>query len=600
MSTFPFRLRHLTQHLIFSLCCALITAKPLEKGKDLVPKYLSVIDAVIAYSFLPMDSLSSCIVALCRTGACQEYSPKSYEIMRRLLGTALGHAAIWTMCSLLNDVSRRRDEKLLCGAVYYTNLSLWGPSPAPTASLRFSISVVLKSFLEVIQLGYWHVSYEVLRSVQQLIEKQGSHLNELTWDLVVQILSAAVNNNQHLVRSEPGANNQIPMLFHEVATLAEALLADTQIRVDGTAFFELIERIKDHREERSVTLLMRHKLEVIIVTRPKWIYFLGQFVDKFYRDEARSSIRMMCVENVKTVMRLNRAAYEDEILERVILSCFGSVTQERDLVVRKAVNRMLLDFAKVCETKRSMDLLNIVETQMNSPFSALAASNGGCCDPDTMVALVEGLIEVFLVKLHVRPVRPDEASSHATQVFHMLVGHLERHYEWQTIGDYSEVRYRLFEWMFMARANAANRIGFPDPNTSLVRFSKYLGLDAKKPIFPLGKEGANELPQQKEVQAADTNQSGGDQQRVTTISIRRGCKVIVKCLEQETCWRVLELVLVELPKILQNKALIEGNDVNLLGTTLCSMVRKVEVFVMAKFRLLVLFSQYFSLKTGSL
>lgn len=558
--------------LPFSLCCALITAKPMEKGEDLVPKYLSLIDTVIAYSLLPMESLSSCVVALCRTGACQEYSLKSYEIMRRLLGTALGHATIWTMCSLLNDESRRRDEKLLCGAVYYTNLSLWGPSPAATASLRFSISVVLKSFLQVIKLGYWHVSYEVLKSVQQLIEKQGSHLNELTWDLVVQILDAAVNNNQHTMRTDTTANNQIPMLFHETVTMAEGLLADTKIRVDATKFFELIERIKDHREERSVALLMSHKLEVIVVTRPRWIQSLGQFVDKFYRQESRTNIRVMCVENVQTVMRLNRAAYEDEILERVILSIFSSVTQERDVVVRKAVNRMLLDFARACDTKRSMDLLNIVETQMNSPFSAqLAVNSSGCCDPETMVALVEGLIEVFLVKLHVRPMRPDEVSSHATQVFHMLVGHLERHYELQTIGDYSEVRYRLFEWMFKARANAAFRVGFPDSKTGVVRFSQYLGIDAKKPIFPLAKDSSNsEMQQQKEM--VEASQLGADHQRITTISIRRGCKVIVKCLEQENCWRVLELVLVDLPKILQNKALIEGNDVNLLGTTLCSMV----------------------------
>lgn len=553
----------------------------MEKGEDLVPTYLSLIDAVICYSFLPMESLSSCIVALCRTGACQEYNIKSFDIMKRLLGTALGHATIWTMCSLLNDESRRKDEKLLCGAVYYTNLSLWGPSPAPTASLRFSISVVLKSFLEVIQLGYWRVSYEVLKSVQQLIEKQGSHLNELTWDLIVKILDAAVSNNQHVMRglSEVGAtstttssNNQLPMLFHETVSMAEELLADNKIRVDPCNFFLLIERIKDHREERSVALLMSHKLEVIVVTRPKWIHSLAQFVDKFYRQETRTNIRVMCVENVKTVMKLNRAAYEDEILERVILCNFSSVTQERDVVVRQAVNRMLLEFSRQCDTKRSMDLLNIIETQLNSPFSTQTNSSNSC-DPETMVALVDGLIEVFLVKLYVRPMRPDEASSHATQVFHMLVGHLERHYDLKTIGgDYSEVRYRLFEWMFKARANAAFKVGFPETKTGVVRFSQYLGIDAKKPIFPL-KDNNNETQKEMETSQLSSSAGGAGDQKITTISIRRGCKVIVKCLEMETCWRVLELVLVELPKILQNKALIEGNDVNLLGTTLCSMVR---------------------------
>lgn len=536
-----------------------------------MPTYLSLIDSVIAYSFLPMESLTSCIVALCRTGACQEYSLKSYEIMRRLLGTALGHAAIWTMCSLLNDATRRKDERLLCGAVYYTNLSLWGPSPAPTASLRFSISVVLKSFLEVIQLNHWHVTYEVLKSVQLLIQKQGGHLNEVTWDLVCQILTAAVNNEQHVRRTDQlstSGSNQIPVLFHETVSVAEEMLAENRFRVDATNFYALIERIKDHREERSVQLLMSHKLELIVVTRPRWIQALGQFVDKFYKQETRTNIRVMCVESLKTVVRMNRAAYEDEILERVVLANFATVPQERDVTVRKAVNRMLLEFAKTCDTKRSLDLLNIVEIQMNIPFSTQQQLNSGGGDPDTLVALVDGLIEVFLVKLYVRPVRPDESSSHATQVFHMLMGHLEKHYEQMIIGDYSEVRYKLFEWMFKARANAAFRLGYPDTETGVVRFSNYLGVDARKPIFPLrDKETGGSS------QGGEAGSGSGPEHHITTISIRRGCQVIVKCLEMETCWRVWELVLTELPKILQNKALIMGNDMDSLGKTLCAKVR---------------------------
>lgn len=576
-SIFVSILNSISLHLPSSLCCALISAKPVEKGEDLVPTYLSLIDSVIAYSFLPMESLTSCIVALCRTGACQEYSFKSYEIMRRLLGTALGHAAIWTMCSLLNDSTRRKDERLLCGAVYYTNLSLWGPSPAPTASLRFSISVVLKSFLEVIQLNHWHVTYEVLKSVQLLIQKQGGHLNEVTWDLVCQIFTAAVNNDQHVRRSDQpnsAGSNQIPVLFHETVSVAEEMLAENRFHVDATNFYSLIERIKDHRDERSVQLLMSHKLDLIVVTRPRWIQALGQFVDKFYRQETRTNIRVICVESLKTVMRMNRAAYEDEILERVVLANFATVTQERDLTVRKAVNRMLLEFAKTCDTKRSLDLLNIVENQMNIPFSTQHQQLSGLTgDPDTLVALVDGLIEVFLVKLYVRPVRPDESSSHATQVFHMLMGHLEKHYEQMIIGDYSEVRYKLFEWMFKARANAAFRLGYPDPETGKVRFSNYLGVDARKPIFPL---------REKETAGGGgrEGETGGDrsgpEHHITTISIRRGCQVIVKCLEMETCWRVWELVLTELPKILQNKALIMGNDMDSLGKTLCAKVMRKE------------------------
>ncbi len=58
----------------------------------------------------------------------------------------------------------------------------------------------------------------------------------------------------------------------------------------------------------------------------------------------------------------------------------------------------------------------------------------------------------------------------------------------------------------------------------------------------------------------------------STISIRRGCKRIVECLKKEKDWNIIQLVLKELPNILQNKAILQGNDMDTLATTLIGMV----------------------------
>lgn len=66
--------------------------------------------------------------------------------MKNLLGTNLGHAALLTMCKILNDELMYTDEALLRGAVFHINMGLWG-SAVP--KLRCSPSTVLTSFLHV-------------------------------------------------------------------------------------------------------------------------------------------------------------------------------------------------------------------------------------------------------------------------------------------------------------------------------------------------------------------------------------------------------------------------------------------------------------------
>lgn len=73
-----------------------------------------------------------------------------------------------------------------------------------------------------------------------------------------------------------------------------------------------------------------------------------------------------------------------------------------------------------------------------------------------------------------------------------------------------------------------------------MKFSHYLGIDS--PLPP--------------------------QTQTTTISIRRACKLIVRCLEHDTDYQVFQLVMKELPKVLQNKALIQGNDIEELANIL--------------------------------
>lgn len=130
--------------------------------------------------------------------------------------------------------------------------------------------------------------------------------------------------------------------------------------------------------------------------------------------------------------------------------------------------------------------------------------------------------------------------------------------------------------MLRARANGTFHIGYPDTsNINQIRFSHYLGIDQHHQHHAMSF-------QQAQTQQLQSTQSSGQAQTndatnvptstFSTISIRRGCKRIVECLKKERDWNIIQLVLKELPNILQNKAILQGNDMDTLATTLIAMV----------------------------
>lgn len=229
---------------------------------------------------------------------------------------------------------------------------------------------------------------------------------------------------------------------------------------------------------------------------------------------------------------------------------------------------MLIDFTLHCETKRCVELLDILEKMLHRPFDVYSSEGFVLkqeSDIQDILIVVEGLVKIFLHKLYYLP------SSHAIKVYNMLIEHLELNYQKPNVILVSTpIKMQIFSWILTARADGSFHIGYPDPqNIRILKFSPYLGIEG-----PYQQQYAAEL--QKQAQAASAlGQSalndGFPSDLFTTISIRRGCKIIVKCLENEKDWTVVHLLLKELPNVMQNKALIQGNDVDSLARTLYNM-----------------------------
>lgn len=535
---------------------------------------LTVLDCLPGYAIIPNEILTLFIVILCRTVNREAYCQTSWKIMKNLFGTALGHATLLTMCNILNDRTFYRDEALLRGAIFHTNMGLWGVSGS--AILNCPPSIVLTSFWNALKSEHVVVTFEVILSIHRLIQKSGPELNEPTWDIICDIMTEISSN---LAKYRLPNDNHVVRNFHETLDLIEDLLQRNDISADPEKIYGLIEKVSSERPEASVRRLIEYMTTKISATRPEWLLELCSFMDRFYKMKG-TMIRIYAVQALVKIMNINRAAYEEEILDRIVMVHLAGVVHEMDAEVRTAVAGALITFIMHCDTKRCLELLEIVGKMLQRPYDWYAQDRRvvhSVRDVEDIIVLVDGLIEIFGVKLYRLP------SAHAIRVFHLLLRQLELHYEKPMVFlRVNVVRYNIFKWMLKARANASFHVGYPESEKSnKIRFSLYLGVEgpfqhqSTQPPQSSSVAGQSQsssqlnLAQQQDgsAKAADAMPSAG----LTTISIKRGCQIIVDCLREEKDWEVIQLVLSELPNIMENKALIQGNDVDSLAKTLFRM-----------------------------
>ncbi|KAJ8945060.1 hypothetical protein NQ314_009327 [Rhamnusium bicolor] len=238
-----------------------------------------------------------------------------------------------------------------------------------------------------------------------------------------------------------------------------------------------------------------------------------------------------------------------------------NVVHSTDIIVRSSVAKLLIDLCMECESKKCLELLDILERLLYRPFENhppdnIPVNESEYCD---IKCLVAGLIGVFTYKIHKLP------SSQAIKIYKMLVNFLEMHYSRPKIFENcSQVRQMIFDCFLKMRADSLYHLGYPEANH--LKCSPYLCVIYRSiDRGPLG----SPPPQS----PAITQQPPCT---VTYVSLRRAFKVFISCLKLERDWDVLSLVLREMTKGLQNKSLIlskhGNNELDLLVDVLCAMI----------------------------
>ncbi|KAK7793760.1 hypothetical protein R5R35_000957 [Gryllus longicercus] len=521
---------------------------------------LQVLDTVVCYSNLPSDSLPTFVSALCRTVNAEEFCPSSWKIMRNLLGTHMGHSALYTMCRILQEPSSLQDIHLLRGAVFYISMGLWGTKRV--ATLKFTPNSVLPSFLHALESKHTVVIYEVMLSIQRLVNKYGLELYDPAWDIVLNIIEAIISHIE-----TPPHNSSVTLVashLHDTLCTIEQLIELGQFNGSVRRVFELIERCSPVRPESSVLRLVSYVAGSIVPTRLDWLNKLNSLLERYYKQEQRTNIRVKVLDVLSNVIHVNRSVYEDELIERFVVPYLQHVDGDSDIIVRNAAAQLLVDLCLECENKRCLELMDILEKILNRPFDQFANDSMPVMNETDVIdvkTVVIGLIKIFTIKLYQLP------SSHAIKAYRLLINHLDVHYYKPVVlENTSNIRYRVFECFLQLRADSLYHLGLPDQDTKELRFSPYIAADRKQG----DKTGGTASPPP--MSPAPTPYPPCT---VTYMSLTHACKAVISCLKQEKDWKVLHLILHEVPYVMQNKALIlskHGNDVDLLASALMAMV----------------------------
>lgn len=542
-------------HMICLLCIQTVSSVDIEVS-------LQVLDAVVCYNCLPAESLPLFIITLCRTINVKELCEPCWKLMRNLLGTHLGHSAIYTMCRILEDRSYMEDAPLLRGAVFFVGMALWGAHRL--YSLKNSPTSVLPSFYEAMTCPNEVVSYEIVLSITRLIKKYRKELQAVTWDILLDIIERLLQQLQNLDSPE------LRTIVHDLLTTVEELCDQNEFHGSQERYYELVESYADQRPESSLLNLISYRAQSIHPAKDGWIQNLQLLMDRFFRNEGRSAVRIKVLDVLSFVLLINRQFYEEELINSVVISQLSHIPEDKDHQVRKLATQLLVDLAEGCHTHHFNSLLDIIEKVMARSLSPpldleerdVAVYSASLEDVKTAVL---GLLVILQTKLYTLP------ASHATRVYETLISHIQLHYKHgYSLPIASSIRLQAFDFLLLLRADSLHRLGLPNKD-GVVRFSPYCVCDCMELDRASEKKASGPL-------SPPTGPPGpvptGPAVRLGHLPYSLLFRVLLQCLKQETDWKVLKLVLSKLPESLRYKVLIFTSPCNVdqLSSALCSML----------------------------
>ncbi|XP_060063486.1 tuberin-like isoform X4 [Ylistrum balloti] len=538
--------------------------------------FLQLLVQIVKYNaaYLDEDVICGLVKQTCMIPN-RSRSEEDIKLMKKLLGTHLGHSSIYTMCCMLQDRRQPTDHNLLRGSVFFVGMALWGSKKVPT--LKHTFSSVLPSFLQVLSTNSHIVAYEVVLSIHRLVKKYGKDLQHVTWNIVMDILEGLLKLMEVSVPNQPPLDPRMPVDFHDILSIIEDLHMHGHFAGCVSRFFKIIEMCASKRPESSVSMLITHHAQMILPVKENWIQNLYSLLEKYFRQESRTMIRTKALAVLSFVLSVNKHVHEDELINNVVLPHLGHIDQDSDPEVRKVAAEMLLCLAQSCSHQCFLHIIVLLEKLIDKPVVAIVttpypSTEGGETlqqhDESHLVDIktgILGLVDLLRIKLYTYP------SSECLKIYQMVVGHIRTQYN--NSQDYSShtaavIRKAIMTALLEMRSDSLSRMGFINKEQdNLLKFSPYIVCELRCDDDTLSVPSSpNPVPK---------DSSKFLWTSASLLNYTEAFSLFITCLKHDLDWQVIECVLVNLPLLLQNKTLIlstQGDLIDTLCHVLCAMV----------------------------
>eukprot|EP00117_Sycon_ciliatum_P044088 scpid19069/ scgid31850/ Tuberin; Tuberous sclerosis 2 protein homolog len=537
--------------------CAIVCHQ--ERCVDYPDACIKLLDRILRGCSLRCESLEFFVLALCHTVNQEQFCTPSWELIRKLLGTHMGHAGVEKLCYLLSCQENYNKPGVIRGAIFFLSMSLWGSKHVP--SLQRSFATVLPSFVKALECVCAPVAYELALSMNRLVKKYGTRLQQNMWGYVIDVLEI-------ISRQTPGFNSQTEQTrvfairdkINDTLTTMEKLYDAGTLAAKPDMFFNLLEKWVGVRSPTSTELIIKFRISFIHPAESCWVEKLNQLIEKFYKSETRQSVRICVLDVVFDMVNAWCFMYPHEMLDQIVLYHMRAVHREPLVAVRTAVTQHLVSLAQQCSDVQHFEKIVYIIYKVASRSLDVPANITEAEEEDTLrdaTVAVTGLVSIFKYKLFHLP------TAHVSYVFQLLLTHMKKQYE---LGYSSHVAAQLkiavFDCLMSLRANSQLRLGLQSGEDT-TEFSDFIYCDGRDLL-----------------QVADTFSGEGDPLPIvpvvhSTLHFADVMHLIEVCLEQEKQYSVVDVVLRQLSRLLHHRLLILSTDCDLnnLGRQLCELAK---------------------------
>lgn len=182
---------------------------------------------------------------------------------------------------------------------------------------------MLVNFLQAVKAGHPLVNFEAILGVQGLILSSGKQLLHSSWTIVLDIIADIVNQiglhmctymcvcvykNIFIVEAAPNErhNATVAVPLHEVLNAIESLIEKGDFNGDESEFYNIIENCVNSRPESSVLYLIAYLARDIIPIKHMWLTNLYNLLQKYFKPEVRTNIRLKVLNILSKTITLHR------------------------------------------------------------------------------------------------------------------------------------------------------------------------------------------------------------------------------------------------------------------------------------------------------